>query len=78
MDKLDYRDKKQQAQLVELDKVYMRQVGEASNVWEAVRKIDGNNVEVLWNLFNLYSILDAKDKVDPIKAKLKSLGEEVD
>jgi tetratricopeptide (TPR) repeat protein len=78
MDKLDYRDKAQKAKLEELDKVYMTKVAEAATVWEKVQKIDANNTEILWNLLSIYGILDAKDKYNQTKAKLKALGEQVD
>jgi tetratricopeptide (TPR) repeat protein len=78
MDKLDYRDKAQKAKLEELDKVYMAKVGEAATIWEKVHKIDANNTEVLWNMLSIYGILDAKDKYNQTKAKLKALGEQVD
>lgn len=76
MDKLDY--KKDKAKLEELDKVYMTKVGESVKVWENVQKLDANNVEVLWNLYSIYGILDMKDKYNTVKSRLKALGEEVD
>jgi tetratricopeptide (TPR) repeat protein len=76
MDKLDY--KKDKDKLMALDKEYMAKLAEAAIVWEKVQKIDNNNTEVLWNLLSIYGILEAKDKYNATKAKLKSLGEEVD
>jgi tetratricopeptide (TPR) repeat protein len=76
MDKLDY--KKDKAKLEELDKVYMTKVGESVKVWENMQKLDANNVEVLWNLYSIYGILDMKDKYNTVKSRLKALGEEVD
>lgn len=76
MDKLDY--KKDKAKLEALDKVYMTQVAQAASVWENMQKLDANNVEVLWNLFSIYGTLDAKDKYNVVKSRLKALGEEVD
>jgi tetratricopeptide (TPR) repeat protein len=78
MDQLDYRNKEQKAKLEALDKVYMTKVAEAAVVWENMQKLDPNSVEVLWQLSSIYSILDAKDKYNVVKAKLKALGEEID
>jgi hypothetical protein len=43
-----------------------------------MQKLDANNIEVLWNLFGLYGVVESKDKYAQVKSRLKALGEEVD
>lgn len=74
MDKLDFKKDKQK--LLELDKVYLDKLREASGLWENCEKIAPNEREVLENLWRIYSPsqLDDKAKYAAVEKRMKING----
>jgi tetratricopeptide (TPR) repeat protein len=70
--------KEDMAKRVALDKQYVEKLEVYLPYLEKCEKLEPDNVNILYQLLNVYQDLDDKAKIERVKKSLKRLGEEVD